>query len=633
MLQSIRDKSRGWFAYVVIAFISIPFMFWGIQEYVGGGDKRIAVTVNDMEISVIDYQRSLQQYTQRLRELFGVQLPAELANPAVLQDGVINGLIRDYLKSEFSNTQGMRISDEHLLAEIRVIPMFQENRQFSPAKYEQVVTQQFRSKAGFEQQLRQDLLNAQLESAIADSTFMLPTDRTELQRFRTQQRIIRYVVIDHKRVAELASVNDEQIAEYYDRNQASFVTPERLKLSYIVLDERKLAERVQVDESALKSFYEEYRERYSDPESRRLGMILLKLPESIDTDAVEAVRIKADALYQRLTEGEEFEALARENSQDALSAAQGGDLGWVSRGEFANEIEEAAFAADAGTVTRPMLVDNAYRLFKILEVRGASPRAFETVKVEVEQEFRQRQVERIWIEQSDRLVTLAYENPSSLDAVAAALDLDVQATDWITAEHGSGIAADPKVRAVAFSAEVLGQRRNSEVVDLGGGREIVVRVAEHEPSRPRPLDDVKEDIRRVLERQHQLAATIAAGEEALASVRGNRALDSVAYELNAEVRDPGKIARDADLPQEILAEVFRMNKPVDQSSVFSGVSLSSGDYAILELKAVEETAQSDDRASSDVEDSEMIYAQRQTEALLNALQSRAKIKIFEEHLR
>jgi len=61
MLQSIRDKSKGWLAYLIVGFISIPFLFWGIQQYIGVGGELVAATVNDTEISMRNFQRSLQQ--------------------------------------------------------------------------------------------------------------------------------------------------------------------------------------------------------------------------------------------------------------------------------------------------------------------------------------------------------------------------------------------------------------------------------------------------------------------------------------------------------------------------------------------------------------------------------------------
>ena len=634
MLQSIRDKSRGWFAYVVIAFISIPFMFWGIQEYLGGGDKRVAATINDTEISVVEYQRSVQQYTQRLRELFGAQLPAELSNPAVVRDSVLNGMIRDYLKHEYALGHGMRTSDEQLVEEIRVIPMFQDGGRFSPSKYEQVVTQQFRSKAGFEQQLRQDLLNSQLELAIESSSFLTPVDLSELRAFKEQRRVVRYFDIDHSGFSESVRVDDQQIRDYYSRNEAAFVTPDRVKLHFIALDERQLAERVPVDDDALKSFYEEYRERYSEPEARRLSMILLKVPEA-DLAAEDAVRIKADELFQRLQAGESFDTLAGEASQDSLSASQGGDLGWVGRGEFSSDIETIAFAAEVGTVTRPVLIDGAFRMFKVNEIRLSTPRPFDEVRSDVEREYRQRQVERMWIEQSDRLVTLAYENPTSLEPAAAALDLDIQTSDWITAAQGSGIAVDPKVRAVAFSNEILAQNRNSEVIDLGSGREVVIRIAEHEPSRSRPIEDVKDSIRNILEKQQLRAAAVAAGERALESAREGQALETLAGELNAAISSPGAISRQTtDIPRQILDAAFRMDRPSDGKPVYSGLQLDDGDYVVLELASVEAGNGDASASLSDaVESAAAAYAQRQIDALLSTLQARAKIEIFDEHLK
>ncbi len=90
-------------------------------------------------------------------------------------------------------------------------------------------------------------------------------------------------------------------------------------------------------------------------------------------DSAKAVaRAEADALLERVRAGEDFAALARENSDDVGTAPLGGDLGWFRRGQMVPEFEEAAFGIPAGSVSRIVETVFGFHIIKVERVRGRS---------------------------------------------------------------------------------------------------------------------------------------------------------------------------------------------------------------------------------------------------------------------
>ncbi len=633
MLQSIRDKAQGWFAYLVVAFISIPFVFWGIQQYLGTGDKQVAAKVDGTEISVVDFQRALQSYNQRLRDMFGGRLPEEMLKGDLAQQTVISGMVRDVVKYQYSLSHGLRVSDEQLLEEIRSTPIFQENGTFSLRRYDQLLSQQRLSKAGFEAQIRQDMLGGQLETALSESTFLTPAQVDELASLRGQKRDIRYAVIDRNRFAGDIKIDDADIEKYYERNQAVFMAPERVKLQYLLLDEKELAAQVSVSEAELRAFYNEHIEQFTKPAVRRVSQILVKVGEAESADA--AAQTKAAELVSKLRSGAYFEELAKNSSDDSLSAAKGGDLGWISKGEFDPEIEEVIFRLKPGEISDPVKTGGGFRILKVTEIAAAEQRPFEAARADVEREFRQRQVEKLMVEKADQLATLTYETPDSLEPAASALGLTVQTTEWVTANAGEGIASDPKVRAAAFSDVVLRQKHNSDVLDLGGGRDVVLRVGEHEPARPIPLDQVRERIRAQLTEDRLHEAAVRAGESAISRL-GAETLEQVAQSLGASVKSPGWVTRGAkDVPPEVLQTAFRLGKPQADKPLAGGTPLGDGNFAVVQVLKVEQPevklSAADARPGTTAAVSSL--AQRQVDALLDTIQSRADVQIFTENLK
>ena len=83
----------------------------------------------------------------------------------------------------------------------------------------------------------------------------------------------------------------------------------------------------------------------------------------------KAARQKAEDLLKRVRAGEDFATLAKEFSEDPGSRAQGGDLGWFSRGEMVKEFEDAAFALKEGEVSGVVESPFGYHIIKVEEHR------------------------------------------------------------------------------------------------------------------------------------------------------------------------------------------------------------------------------------------------------------------------
>ena len=125
--------------------------------------------------------------------------------------------------------------------------------------------------------------------------------------------------------------------------------------------------RVSVEE-ARKIFDEKYRDKSIKPASVQLREIVLEVKSS-DTNLAEA-REKASEAQQRIEEGEAFEAIAREMSQDESTKDLGGDLGFVAEADILPAIFEAVGKLLPGEVSHPVETVQGVHLFKVVERKG-----------------------------------------------------------------------------------------------------------------------------------------------------------------------------------------------------------------------------------------------------------------------
>ncbi|GIK71497.1 MAG: hypothetical protein BroJett021_04850 [Chloroflexota bacterium] len=178
------------------------------------------------------------------------------------------------------------------------------------------------------------------------------------------------------------------------------------------------AETVATTEEAVHARHILLREREALPEPTPLpeGVEPTPLPEGQPTPTPtpaprneEETLALANELRQRLLDGEDFAQLAAEYSDDPGSAAQGGDLGWFSRGRMVAPFEEAAFSLQVGEISEPIKSDFGYHIIEVLERDAARPKDENVLAQERAQAFQtwlNAQLAREDIQRPGNLVSL-----------------------------------------------------------------------------------------------------------------------------------------------------------------------------------------------------------------------------------
>jgi peptidyl-prolyl cis-trans isomerase C len=91
-----------------------------------------------------------------------------------------------------------------------------------------------------------------------------------------------------------------------------------------------------------------------------------------------ATEAEAKEVAERLKKGEDFVALAKEKSKD--TSAEGGDLGFFTRGQMLKPFEDAAFALDVGQISEPVQTQFGWHIIKVEEKRDQPLPTFDQVK-------------------------------------------------------------------------------------------------------------------------------------------------------------------------------------------------------------------------------------------------------------
>jgi parvulin-like peptidyl-prolyl isomerase len=146
---------------------------------------------------------------------------------------------------------------------------------------------------------------------------------------------------------------------------------------------------VKVDDATEHQYFEEHKSEYETVHSRHIlirmkgSPLTLRAGKQELTD--EEALAKAQELRKKILAGGDFAALAKTESDDATSGANGGDLGSIKRGQMVTEFDQAVFSLPVGQVSEPVKTRYGYHLIK---VEQHDTKTFDDVKADLEKKMR-----------------------------------------------------------------------------------------------------------------------------------------------------------------------------------------------------------------------------------------------------
>ncbi len=581
MLLTIRKKSQGWVAWVIVLIIAIPFALFGINSYFEGANQVPVANVDGEKITTQTFENAMEQRRRFFRSQLGNNFdPAMVDNPQFRLQ-VVEGLISSRLIQSYAQENGLRLSDDALRASIVTTPEFQVDGKFDQDTYRRVISARGYSAEGYEQQLRRSGGIQQLQTGLSVSALVNPQELNQLLALTMQKRDADYTVIAASETLAGVQVSEEEKREEYENNENRYQQDDRIKLNFVKLTLDEIAGDIELDEEEIEQAYEASKGQYRKPEARIASHILLSVPRSADEAKQNAVLEQAEQLVIRLNQGEDFAVLAEEFSDDPGSKRQGGDLGIIAKGQMVPEFEEAVFGMAQGEISAPVKTEFGYHIVKLTSLEEESIRPYQDVKAEVAVAEKNRLARTQFSETAETFRTLVFEEPDSLEAAALALGLEVQTSDWVTQNNGAGDFSNPRVRAAAFDGAVLDEDLNSEVIDVSDDVLIAVHKNEFEAQHLKAFDDVAVEIEALIKQRKAAEIAKKNGESLIEGLRQGAMQDAIAFNKLPELRSEVTDLTD----REVAEKVFRA-KMVDSETLIEGFSLNNGDYAVYRLKGI-----------------------------------------------
>lgn len=590
MLQNLGDKlkSQRWLATIVLVPLALIFAIWGAYGVVNMsfGAPDYALKVNGERISNQTIGRAWQERQAQYQQMLnGSEMSDDMKS--TIQQKLVDEFVRNTLLRQRAEKDGYRATPQQIADYMHSEPAFQINGQYDPRAASIAIAQIGLTDRAFIAERSASMALGQLNAGIENSEFMTPTELERVYSLVNEQRELRYAVLPADHFAAAVKIDDARIKAWYDAHASDYMTPESAKLKYVELRLDALTPQVTIKPEDLQAYYEKVKSRYSEPEKRHAHHILISIAEPKDAKAEAAALARANQIEADLKSGKDFADLAKKNSADPGSAAQGGDLGWADKSAFVGPFADALFAMQPGQVSDPVKTQFGYHIIRLDEIREAHVRAFNDVRAELETEYRKDQAAELFGDRQEQLQQRMEGGSTDLDALAKQFDMSGgEIADFTRTKGGPPLGGSPTLLAAVFNDDVLSGNRLGGPVAIAEDHLVVFKVLEHHAPAPQPLASVRDEIIAAIKKSESTVAAKAAADDAVKQLDGGASFDQLVKSLGVSSAPAAYIGRnDPQIPLQVRQEAFQVphpnGKPVDRA-----VALDDGGAAVVAVTAV-----------------------------------------------
>ena len=627
MFEFIRKHSK--IVMVLLFLLIIPsFVMFGIDGYRRSMEQgAVVATVDGTEITQGEWDEAHRLTVERARAQ-SPNLDSKFFDSPEARYATLERLVRERTLRAAADKFHLMPSEARLASTLQQDPSIAQLRgadgKLDLAQYRQLLAAQGMTPESYEARVASEMALRQVLEGVSSSSVAPKSQADAVLEPFFQQRNIQAVVFKAADYVAKAVPTDADLEAFYASHKARFRRDEQADVEYAVLDIDAIKQSIVPDEKALHAFYEQNQARLVGQEERRASHILLTVAKDAPAAERDKVKAKAEQLLAAVRKNpSSFADVARKESQDPGSAAQGGDLNFFARGAMVKPFEDAAFSLKKGDISDVITSDFGFHIIQLTDMKAVRQRSFDEVRPELEAQFRQQEAQKRFAEAADTFTNSVYEQADSLKPVTEKLKLPLQTASKVgrvPAPGVTGVLANQRLLTALFAPDAVEKKRNTEAVETGPSQLASARIVNYTPARTPPLADVRDEVRSlwIAEKSTELAKKD--GEERLAAWKAAPATANLPAAVN--------ISRNDGAQQNPAVVTAAMRASTATLPSWIGVATGDGGYAVVRVNKIE------GRTSSSVKDPVAERAQvaqawgsAESNAYFEWLRSRMKVQI------
>ena len=566
-----REKSVRILLGALLLVVALSMLTYLVPQYNTGAPTpdSVVASVGKDEITSGDVMRLIQA-TMR-----GRQLPPDLIATYVPQ--MVDGMVSEHALAYEATKLGFEVSDNDVRASIQqMIPsLFPDGKFAGKDAYAAVLAEQQLTISEFETNLRRQILITKLREVAVEGTIVSPLEIEHAYQERNEKIKIQYVKVTGDKYRAEMTPSAKDLETFFQVNQANYKVPESRNLAILIADQAKIAESLVPTDADLLRMYNLNKEQFRTKERVHALQILLKTSGKPPAEDAK-MRAQAADLVKQIKGGANFADLARKYSEDTGSAAKGGDIDWIERGQVPlPEFERTVFSLPPGETSGVVKTEVGYHIIRVIAHEDAHLQPLEQVKAQLAANWKNDRVNDIVQQISDKAQAVLQKDPLHPDEVAARLHMQV-----VRAEGARPGQPLPEIGTNSdFDQSLAGLKQGqvSQPVALPGNKLALAVVTGVIPARPNTLAEVENQVRESIVASRLAAAVQAHAKELADKAKANGGdLAAAAKAMGLEVKTSGEFNRAGSIEGVGPASYVHEGFPLPDGTVFGPVGTPQG---------------------------------------------------------
>jgi peptidyl-prolyl cis-trans isomerase D len=560
---------------VIAAFVLSSIYIGSLAGDGGGGSRADAVAiVNNESIPAERYQRRYEVYLNFYSQMNRGNFTPQLAEQMGLPQQVLDDVIREAAAVQRARAEGLALSDEEFSAAVHAIPDFQESGRFSMARYQIFLRQRG---IDAEADLRRQLTMRKLQRVITSGAKVSEAEVEQAFTSRREEVRAAWALVDTAALAAAAAASGDEVEDYLKQHGLEFQQPMRRRVQYVTIAPKDF--RPTVSDADVEKYYTEHTREFETPHQVRAAHVLATVGQTGGSEAEDKAKAKIADVIRRAKAGEDFAKLATEVSEDPGSKTNGGELGFVSKGEMVPQFEAALFAMKKGELSpEPVRTQFGFHAIKVLDIREASRKPLKDVSAQI----RGRLVADA-AEAAAKAKAAEVKPPlqTAADFMAEARKLGLTPVETTMAKVDRPRAAGPD--SLEETAFTLTQGGVSAPVETPAGY-VVMKAFETIPAGVPPLAEIRDKVIAAVKRQKAEAAALERARQLAAEAKTSD-LQSAARKVSATAGETARFSR-AKPAERLPGDVQLAALQTAVGSVSEPVKTPQGYYVVKTLERV-----------------------------------------------
>jgi peptidyl-prolyl cis-trans isomerase D len=525
--KAVRYLLGGLLALVALSMVITLIPGFGSNSR-AATDETVLAEIGSEKVMAQDAARQAQ------RVLSGNKIPPDMIETYLPM--FIESMIQQKAVLYEFERQGLGATDEEVRSNLYATypGFFKDGQLVDKAQVEAVLAQEGQTLQDIVDDSRRDvILKTRIENIIFANVVVSPKEVDEELGRRFDKAKIKYVAFPPAKFKDQAKATNEQVMAYFNNHRTQYMNPEKRSFQVIVIDQDKVEAGLNISDAQLRAVYAGSMDNFRIPERVKIRHIMVKTVDKSDAEKKQ-LQAKAEGLVKQLRGGADFADLAKKNSDDTESAAKGGEMDWIVRGQAVPEAEKAIFAAKPKEITDVVATPYGFEIFQLLEHEQARVKPFDEVKVALAAELKKQGIAEKLQQISEQARAELTKSPGSAPEIAKKLGVEVVTVTKATpGEAIPTLGVSPEIDSALAGLPVKGV---SAVLTLPANRLAVAVLNDRVPAAQSEFAEVEKKVRdQVLSDNALVLAGEKAKEFAEKTIKGGEDLEKLAKAWKLDV--------------------------------------------------------------------------------------------------